>query len=607
MPLMTKEVYKELLSKLEHLLAGVMQQLIVLSIFLGLSTNAFSQDVRFLVDESGSMRITDPQRLTIPALDLITHLLPSNNVAGIWGFSSTAREIVPLGLVTKKWQDQTKLQAKNITFNGQFTNIGRAIEVVSKDWFDRSAEQERIIILLTDGKIDIDNNKASNITEKQRVLEELIPKLKQHHITVYAIGLSNNIDKSLLKELTYQTNGTFQILQSPEQLQDSFYAIFNAAVDSNEVPIINNQFKMDNHITEVTLLLMKPAEQAFSIIMPDGQAYPLKDARVFVTPKYTFVTIKKPATGLWRIQGFNSNKNRAIILSDLGLATRRFNQSFFAGERIVTFAYLTNHGDRLTNELTIKNTDITITTGDSKAITLNKPTVEEINYRKAFYLPQNVTGGVTVTFDATSKTFERQKKQLAHIDPFPFKISFRRRNGYEMQVYISTSNTNIISTNIIGEIKYPANKATLQFKPYGVNKYFANYVIGCVNEHYTAVLDLSGKKLNGDNFQFNPIEFNLECRQKPMLHSYIESTDTNQMVIKRPLIQNIKKKKEKNINYMSYLTPIFSTLALLSLISALFLQVRSYKRRKMLESILDGLQNPEDEEEEQGDEGKNED
>lgn len=582
-------------------MAPIVIRLLMAYILMLPFSHGYCQDVRFLVDESGSMKVTDPQRLKIPALKLISHLLPVNNVAGIWGFSNKARQVVPMGKVTTKWRALTKRKTHKFNSNGQFTNIGQAIEAVSKDWFNSKTEQERIIILLTDGKIDVSNSKARNLAEKKRVLEQLIPKLRQHNITVYAVGLSDNVDKNLLKELTYRTNGTFQILQSPEQLQDSFYAVFNAAVDSNEVPIINNQFKMDSHISEVTLLLMKKKKQPFSLIMPSGKIYPLDHARIFKTSKYTFITIKKPETGIWKIRGLNSDKNRAIIMSDLGFATRRFNHNFFAGERIVTFAYLTNHGDRLTNELTIKNTEITITPGDSEVIKLNKPTLHEVNFRKDFYLPKNVKGDVTILFEAKSKTFERLKKQLAHIEPFPYEITFRRRNGFEMQAHISTDNTTIVKTKIKAEIKYPTNKEKLVFKKYGAHKYFATYPIMCINEKYTITLWLSGTKLNNDNFTFAPIEFDLECRQKPLLRSYFESTDTNRLILKKGVIKKKKKKKEKKLNYMPYIIPVISTFATLSIISALFLQVRSHRRKKMLEEILDDLHADEEEEDEDED------
>lgn len=513
-------------------LTGIKYKLLMVILYMTPMVS-LSQEVRFLIDASGSMKKTDPKHLTVPALKLITHLLPEQNIAGIWEFSSTAKNIVPLSPVTNQWRQETKRQASKLKTDGRFTNIGKAIEEVSQDWFLTPPTQERILILLTDGKIDVSTSKAANLNAKEKVIKQLIPKLKKHKIAVYNIGLSNNVDKHLLEQLSFNTNGTFQVLKTPEQLQDSFYAVFNAAVNSNEVPIVNNEFKIDAFVTEVTLLLVKDTKKPFSLDMPNGESYPLEKAKIFSTSNYTFISIKEPLVGRWKIKGLTQNrKNRAIILSDLKLTTRRFNHNFFAGEKIITFAFLTNNGIRLTNEKIISNTQISITAGDSKKITLEKPTIHEINYRKDFYLPATLSGNINIKFQAKSKTFERIKSQTARIEPFPYEISFRRRNGFEMQVYVTTPNTKIIKSTIKGTLNYQTQTNELHFKKLGAHKYYAKYPIMCTNEHYTVNLSLSGLKISNERFVLKPLTYQLECRKKNILKSYTESIDTNQLEIK---------------------------------------------------------------------------
>ncbi len=562
---------------------------IIFCITLIISNYIYSQDVRFIVDESGSMQITDPQRLKIPALKLITHLLPNTNKAGIWGFSSNVREIVPLGPVDSKWRQQTKFKANKIKSNGRYTNIGKAIDSVSQDWFNKPVKEDRIIILLTDGKVDVADSPEKNINAKKWLLQQLIPKLKENKISIYTIGLSNKVDESLLKKLSYRTNGTFQLLESARDLQDTYYNIFNSAVDSNEIPITDGKFKIDSQISEVTLILMKKNEHLFSLIMPNKKKFNLEKAKNHSTDKYIFLTIAKPIAGTWFIKNLKGKENRALIVSDLDLAIRRFQPNLFAGEKIITFAYLTNLGKRLTNNLLIENTEISISLGKNKNFQLNKPNDFEINYRKIFYIPKDIQGTLLITFKAISKTFDRIKTQLVKIEKFPFKITFRRKNRFEMNIQVLTSNSSIKKSYISGEIKYQTKKEVLNFKQYSSHKYYAKYKIACINENYDVTLKLNGTKLNQDLFEFKPQKYSLKCRKKILLKSHIEHVDSNQLKKKPSLIKRVIKKVVKKIETKIAIMPIVSIILFLSVISGLIMFLSAKKRKSVLSSILKEL------------------
>ena len=49
---------------------------------------AAANEVRILIDTSGSMKKTDPQNLRVPALKLLINLLPAGTQTGIWLFDS---------------------------------------------------------------------------------------------------------------------------------------------------------------------------------------------------------------------------------------------------------------------------------------------------------------------------------------------------------------------------------------------------------------------------------------------------------------------------------------------------------------------------------------
>lgn len=560
--------------------------LLVLALLMPIAS--FCQDVRFLVDESGSMEITDPQKLRIPALKLITHLLPGENISGIWGFSSTTHVLVPLGKVSASWRELAKLKAHQINSNGQYTNIGRAIEAISKDWFTHPWKEDRIIILLTDGQVDISNYQGANIDEKRRILYELIPKLKKYKISVYTIGLSNKVDRNLMSQLAYQTNGTFQIVNDPAALEDSYYYVFNAAVDSNEVPIINNTFRLDDTIKQVTLILFKGKQSPITLVTPEGLIYPLEDARRFSTTRYTFITITNPKSGMWQIRGLTSNNNRALIFSKIGLATKRFKHHLFAGEKTVTYAYITNHGKRVKNKIMLDNTKIQLKPGDNDALELNKPDVFEINYRKEFYLPRNLTGDVLFQFTAISKTFQRLKSQLVKIEKFPFEISFRRKNEFMMQIHVVSHSSTIAKSNLKADIYFPAKKEMIAFKQYSPHKYYSNFAIKCMNDKFHVKLSISGTKINREPYEFEPMKFDLDCRKSKKLKSFIESINTKSLVMKETYRKKItveRKKRNKNNIWL----PMFLPILILTLLAVLSSIVIKRKQQQTLKNILKDL------------------
>ena len=66
-------------------------------------------DIRILVDVSGSMKKTDPLNLRVPALQVLTQLLPEQAHAGVWEFADDANLVVPHGAMmlsgeSRLWQ-----------------------------------------------------------------------------------------------------------------------------------------------------------------------------------------------------------------------------------------------------------------------------------------------------------------------------------------------------------------------------------------------------------------------------------------------------------------------------------------------------------------------
>lgn len=91
-------------------------------------------DIRIVVDVSGSMKRTDPSNLRIPALKLLNGLIPDGARAGVWTFGRYVNMTVKWGKVDDAWRRQADLRANQIHSNGLYTNIEKALAQTIASW-----------------------------------------------------------------------------------------------------------------------------------------------------------------------------------------------------------------------------------------------------------------------------------------------------------------------------------------------------------------------------------------------------------------------------------------------------------------------------------------
>lgn len=116
-------------------------------------------DIRIVVDVSGSMKKTDPLNLRIPALKLLNGQIPNGSRAGVWTFGRYVNMTVKWGRVDDAWRKRADRGADQIHSNGLFRNIEKALARASQGWEKSDPDTRRNIILLTDGKVDISRDR----------------------------------------------------------------------------------------------------------------------------------------------------------------------------------------------------------------------------------------------------------------------------------------------------------------------------------------------------------------------------------------------------------------------------------------------------------------
>ena len=417
--------------------------LLVTSIFwmlpiVGLqSDDTPSTDVRVIVDISGSMKKNDPNNLRIPAIQLFSQLLPPNSKSGVWTFGQYVNMLVPLSEVTPEWKAEALRTSRQINSVGLFTNISGAIERASFDWDELDPNSKRSLILLTDGVVDISQDKAKNQEARNNLLTSVLPKLKQAGVTIHTIALSNEADEPLLNQLASQTDGWYQKALFADELQSVFLKTFGQATERESIPLVDNLFRVDANITEFTLLVFKSAnDQPTKLITPQGEVLEssndTSEVSWFESDDYDVITVSAPMIGQWQVDAAIDPDNQVLVVSNIKVHASAIPNNLLANEKITYSMHLTQENERLTDpdflSLLKMSIEMDSATGNSIDQLVDDGIIPDDSaadgkYTVNIYAP-DAPGVVAITAMVDSPTFQRLKQQAVNIYDSPIAFNY---------------------------------------------------------------------------------------------------------------------------------------------------------------------------------------
>ena len=328
-------------------------------------------DVRIVIDISGSMKQTDPQNLRRPALNLLTELLPADAQSGVWTFGRFVDMSVAHGDVNEAWRAAARNASGRIGSVALNTNLTGALDRAMND-APLSPDYAQSVILLTDGRIDMDNtegdpNSPPNRLERQRLLSQILPAYREAGVKIHTLALSDNADKETLRQIAMETDGLFLQARTAEELMPAFLKAFDRSVPVEQVPMDDNRFSIDNSVREFTALIFRSQDsQPTVLIALDGIRYDAKSAelqggvRWHHDLNFDLVTISSPQAGEWFADAKLDPENRVQILSDLRLRVDGLPGSLFSGVPVDLEMSLTNEGDTVTEPTILQLTDVTL-------------------------------------------------------------------------------------------------------------------------------------------------------------------------------------------------------------------------------------------------------
>lgn len=412
-------------------------------------------DLRIIVDISGSMKKTDPKNLRRSAVRLLAGLVPEGSRAGIWNFGKEVNMSVKIGTVDDAWRKLARAESKKISSAGLYTNIESVMRKASFDWKKPDPKYKRNIIILTDGHVDISKDEKLNKASRKRILKEVLPNFEKAQVRIHTIALSDDVDEKLLSTLSAYTDGLYKKANNAEELQKIFLQMLEQSITLNTVPIKDNKFSVDASINDMTLLVFnKDKSRPTTIISPSGKrwessSHPSK-VKWFSDEGYDLITIKKPEKGEWKIQAPTDPNNRVVVATNLKLKINDIPSYLMLGDALNVTAHLEEDGKALTDTRLLSKFKFVLNRdaerSSERSYPLTKVEGDAFSYNVQFSAKFK-EGNNELVIQAKSPTVEREIRHQFKVYTTPAEIEISENNGkYKIEV---TPYQNIMRANSI--------------------------------------------------------------------------------------------------------------------------------------------------------------
>ena len=481
-------------------------------------------DVRIIIDISGSMKETDPNNLRIPALNLLSELLPEGAQAGIWTFGRYVNNILPVAEVTPKWREQAKASAAKINSVGLMTNLPGALNDAAWGVKADSGFQQSVI-LLTDGKVDMaaeGDGRRSEINSQQtkNLMSAVLDKYRSAGASIHTLALSEKADLDLLQQIALETEGLYSKASNADELMKAFLRAFDRAVPAEQVPMEDNTFSIDSSVKEFTALIFRApgSNKETKLLTPSGESFSEQqhpaDVRWYKDVTFDLVTVKAPEQGTWIAEADLDPSNRVTILSDLILNVEGLPATIFPGDKLDLAVQLSNEGEVVKRKEVLRLTDfiMTVVTGSgkkgSKVLSDPENPPEDGIYREALHRLKDL-GEYQVDVIAEGRTFQRKRSfSMTMIQPVEVvhKPSEAVAGAYEVSVIPLSDNLDTVKSRVIAKVKSPDENTIIQSMDYSADENRWSIVIAADKGpgEYQIDLNVRGITASGKNFKVKP-------------------------------------------------------------------------------------------------------
>ncbi|CAI87019.1 TIGR03503 family protein [Pseudoalteromonas translucida] len=256
----------------------------------------------------------------------------------------------------------------------------------------------------------------------------------------------------------------------------------------NEIPLLDNRFRIDSKVAEITLLFFrKPGSPAVILVRPDGSKYfatesvKNPDLSWHDELSYDLVTIRNPMAGPWQVIGNILPDSRIVVLGQVSLEAEPLPEMLFRGETIKITGKILNDGApinaNLFRDVVTLNVDF-VSTNNAEAANFGASTQEVAEFKddgRGFDERPNdgvFTGEFKLDFPegewipelyiATPLLQRRivQSSIVVHSAPVSYDMTLAEQESNEHLLAINLDDTIVKPETVImqGKIYYPNNE-----------------------------------------------------------------------------------------------------------------------------------------------------
>ncbi|EAQ63313.1 hypothetical protein MED121_00165 [Marinomonas sp. MED121] len=315
---------------------------------------------RVIVDASGSMNISDPDRLTSESMRLIADLAPEQESSlGVWLFGEQPRVLLPEAPISTDLKSSLKNNLGGYVTEDVQTDLESVLKLMLNTppapGIPNDAEQHWILV--TDGMVDISLDQEVNDLSRKAILTPILDELIERGIHLHTVSMTGYTDAELLKTLSIKTDASYTEVAVPEDLLSTFNRIFTSANKTDEIPFEDNTFFIDESIDEFTLLVFHDFGKKPKVIAPKGDVLTLEDdQKVNVANgfRYTLVTVEKPTLGTWQVENVNIEKSSIRIVTNLKVEASNLASVLFINEPLFSSIGLYENGELIKDPILLE-------------------------------------------------------------------------------------------------------------------------------------------------------------------------------------------------------------------------------------------------------------
>lgn len=169
-----------------------------------------SLDVVLVLDQSGSMKQNDPQRLLVSAAADFVAKLGARDAAGLVVFGGQATVALPLARLDSE-ANRTALHdaIRRIRYSDPWTNMAAGIERGLYELkMHGQSRATPVLIFITDGIVDL-GSEARNAEMRDWLRSRLLPEARERGVKIFSVALTEQADYPLIQEMAVVTGGDY--------------------------------------------------------------------------------------------------------------------------------------------------------------------------------------------------------------------------------------------------------------------------------------------------------------------------------------------------------------------------------------------------------------